>query len=270
MFFYANCKRGLAMASAAMLVRSGVVLTTLFASGWTTVEAAPLGRVIMEGRRVGETAWSQIVIPSPGDVVEYRLLVDLAVVGTTNVQGPTLHVITTTANSGFQSLSLQIKQDPAALIQVSFEPPLADPNPLASFRNGWADGTGVSAGTPTPRPGGTGNDLVGIRAVHSPGVFSGADPQQVISGSMFRITRAQASSFAVLNASWGDLSGEMRVNGTVQILITPEEQNGADPLIEFVPLILGIPEPATIVLAAIGIAAFSIVARRMSATAFAR
>jgi hypothetical protein len=245
------------------ILRSSLVITTLIATGWTTIQAAPLGRIILEARRQGETSWQRNFLGAAlGDVFEYRILAHLAPVGATNVQGPAVLTITSTANSGFQSLSLQIRQDSSAPIQVSFDPPLASPVPLASLRNGWADGTGVSAGMPTPRPGGNGNDLVGIRPVQSPGMFFGADPHVVLSGSTFRVTRSPASSFAVLTPSWGTVSGALRINGSSQVFITPEGQNGADPVIAFDSLVLGIPEPATIVLAALGIAALFSVARR--------
>jgi hypothetical protein len=225
-----------------------------------------LGYVYLEGRKQGETAWVHTIWPAPGDVIEYRLLVDLAPFGASNVQGATVHTITSTANSGFQSLSLQIRQDAAATLQVSFDPPLADPNSLASFRNGWADGIGPSAGTPTPRPGGNGNDLLGIRPIHATGVFTGVDPQEMLSRSTFRITRAPVGAFTVLTPSWGTVSGALRINGAGQVFITADGQNGADPVVGFRGLTLGIPEPASIVLAALGIAALFVVARRRSAT----
>jgi hypothetical protein len=242
----------------ALLCRSFVVITVVVVSGWTTAQAAPLGHVILEARVQGTTDWKRGFLGAAlGDVFEYRLLVDLAPVGATNGT----NTITTTANSGFQSLSLQIKQDASASLQFSFDPPLADPNSLASFRNGWADGIGAGAGTPTPRPGGSGNDLVGIRPVHAVGVFSGVDPQEIVSGSTFRVTRSPARSFAVLTPSWGEISGAMRINGAGQIFITSDGQNGADPLIGFQGLTMGIPEPATIVLTALGAVAVVLASR---------
>jgi hypothetical protein len=249
------------MINPAMLVRSCVIVAKLILTGWTTAQAAPLGYIIVEGRKLGTTDWVANLVAAPGDVIEYRILADLAPVGTSNTQGATTRTITSTANSGFQSLSLQIKQDASSPIQVSFDPPWADPNALASFRNGWADGTGASAGMPTPRPGGNGNDLVGIRPVHTAGVFSGADPEVVLSGSTLRVTQIPAGAVGPLTPSWGSVSGALRINGAGQVFITPDAVNGPDPLIGFVPLnFVVIPEPATVLLAAIGAAAVAVLA----------
>jgi hypothetical protein len=247
----------------ALLCRPCVVSFALAVTGWTTAQAAPLGHVILEARIQGTSAWQRNFLgAAPGDVFEYRLLVDLAPVGTSNTQGAITHNITSTANSGFNSLSLQIKQDASSSLQFSFDPPLSDPNSLASFRNGWADGTGASPGTPTPRPGGNGNDLVGIRPVHTPGVFSGVDPEEVMSFNTFRVTRSPAGSFGVLTPSWGTGSGSLRINGAGQVFMTTFSETGPDPVIGFHGLSLGIPEPATIVLAGIGLAAVFMVSRR--------
>src|SRR5687768_7940933 len=130
----------------AVLSRSCVVIGALIVAHSTIAQAAPLGYIILEGRKQGTTDWTRNLIVSPGDVVEYRILADIAPIGTSNTQGVHIYTITSTANSGFNSLSLQIKQDASAPIKVSFNPPLGEPNSLASFRNGWADGTGASPG----------------------------------------------------------------------------------------------------------------------------
>jgi hypothetical protein len=245
----------------AILSRTGVFISVLVLTSWTAAQAAPLGYIILEGRKQGTSDWSANLVAAPGDVIEYRILADLAPVGTSNTQGATTRTITSTANSGFQSLSLQIKQDASSPIQASFDPPLADPNSLASFRNGWADGTGANAGMPTPRPGGNGNDLVGIRPVHTAGVFSGADAEVVVTGSTFRLTHVQIRTPAQLTPSWGSVSGALRINGAGQVFITPDAVNGPDPLIGFIPLNFPvIPEPATVWLAAVGGAAIVVLA----------
>src|SRR6186713_293088 len=118
------------------------IVGTLALAACTTAQAGNLAKVIMEGRKQGDTAWASALTVAPNDVIEYRLRADLGEVGATNGT----NTITSTANSGFNTLSLQVKQDAAAPIQVNFRPPLSDPNGLASFKNGWADGPGASAG----------------------------------------------------------------------------------------------------------------------------
>jgi hypothetical protein len=238
-----------------------LIITTLALTN-PAAQAAPLGYIILEGRKQGTTDWSRHLFAAPGDVIEYRLLADLAPVGSSNVQGTDLQVINSTANSGFNSLSLQIRQDASAPIKVSFNPPLATPDSLASFRNGWADGTGASPGALTPRSDGTGNDLTGIRPVHAAGVFSGVDPEVILTGSTFTVTQQPPGTGTVLTPSWGTGSGSLRINGAGQVFMTPFSESSADPRIGFQPLTLGIPEPATFVLAALGAAAGVIMARR--------
>jgi len=241
-----------------------VLVGTLVLTAWSAVQAAPLGHVILEGRKQGQTDWVRELVVAPGDVIEYRLLADLAPVGTTNGS----NTINNTNGSGFQSLALMIAQDAAAPIQVDFNPPLADPNPLASFRNGWADGTGAGPGTLAPRAGGQGDNLVNIRPVHAAGVFTGVDPEVIVTGSTFNVGTAPAGASTVLNPTWntttgGPGSGSLRINGAGSIFITAAGQAGADPLVGYQGLTLtAIPEPSTIALVGMGLIGLVAIARR--------
>jgi hypothetical protein len=245
------------------------IVGTLVLTACASVQAAPLGNVVMEGRKQGETAWATALTVAPGDVIEYRLRADMAALGTSNTQGATTRTITSLtpssqpqAGDGFNSLHVNITQQSSAPIQVSFNAPLSDPNGLASFRNGWADGTGASAGTLAPRAGGTNNDIMGIRPVHASGVFSGIDPEDIVSGSTFQVVTAAGGS-TVLTPTWGTTSGGLKINGAAAIFVTSSVQNSADPLVGFSGLTLNaIPEPSTIALIGMGLIGLVAVARR--------
>jgi hypothetical protein len=234
----------------------------LVLTAWTSAQGAPLATITMEGRRAGSgEAWTRFVIrPSEGEVVEYRLVADMAPVGAMNAQG----TIFSFAEKGLQSLSLAIEQAPTDLTQVDFGTPLAV---AQAFRNGWGDGTGASSGTLSPRPGGSWNDLREIRPIHSPGVFSAADPEVILQGT-FTVAEFgpvfAGPVMATLMPTWGTDSGTMRINGVGEIAITPNDQAGADPLVAFEPLLLVtlVPEPSTILLSAMGLAGFVVMVHR--------
>jgi hypothetical protein len=232
---------------------------TLVLVAWTSVQAAPLATIFMEGRRAGTTAWVTFLFVAPGDVIEYRLVADMAPVGTTNGS----NTITSLAKSGLQSLSLAIVQAPGDTAQVDFNipPPIAQ-----GLRNGWGAGTGASTGALSPRSPGGWNDLRGIRPIHSPGVFSAADPEVILQGGTFTVAGPSGPFFfGRITPSWGTASGAMRINGAGQIFITANDQTGPDPLVRFEPLVLNIPEPSTIALLATALAGFVAMFRRRRA-----
>jgi hypothetical protein len=68
--------------------RYGIVLSVacgVLLMAWSSAPGAPLGTIRMEGRTLGTTAWQSMLYAVPaGDVIEYRLVADMAPVGTTN------------------------------------------------------------------------------------------------------------------------------------------------------------------------------------------
>lgn len=219
----------------------------------SSAQAAPLATIRMEGRRAGTTDWTTNVIrPGEGDVVEYRLVADMAPVGAMNGS----NVITNLGGSGLQSLSLAIVQAPSDLTQVDFNLP---PAAAQAFRNGWGDGTGASTGVLSPRTPGGWNDVRAIRPIHTPGVYSAVDPEVILQGGTFTVAEFgpvfAGPVMATLRPTWGATSGAMRINGAGQLFITANDQAGADPLVAFEPLLLVtlVPEPSTVLLSAVGL-----------------
>jgi hypothetical protein len=239
------------------------IVGTLVLATWTSVQAAPLGIITLQGRKAGGD-WSSNLIVAPGDVIEYRIQASQAPVGTTNGN----NTITTHNGSGYNSLSLNIMQQASAPIQVNFRPPLTDPTNLASFRNGWADGAGAGPGSLAVRSGTTNNDITAIRAVHGPGVFTGAaTPETVVELSTFNVVAAPVGTSTVLTPSWGPVTGSIRLNGMGSAFIqngtTGHAQQSPDPMVGFTGLTLtAVPEPSTIALVGMGLIGLVAVARR--------
>ena len=229
------------------------IVGTLVLSAWASVQAAPLGIIKMEGRKQGASAWSSSLVVAPGDVIEYRLLADMAPVGTVNGT----REITSTDASGFQSLSLDITQDASAGIQVDF-------TSVGELMNGWELGTpGANPGVLKPRGNGAGDDLTAIRPLRPAGTFSGVDEEVIHNGGTFTVGTAPGGAATDLSPKWGPATGAMRINGAGQVFLTASAVNGADPILGFTPLALqAVPEPSTIALGAMGLVGLVAFARR--------
>ncbi len=240
-----------------------ILVSTFVLASWPAVQAAPLATIFLEGRIQGTTTWSSILIAAPGNVVEYRVLADLAPVGTTNVRG----TITSLANSGLQSLSLAIGQAPTDLMQVDFHPP---PTTAQALRNGWGAGAGANTGALSPRTPGAWNDLRDIRPILAPGQFSALDPEVVFQGGTFTVVEYSGPipgppRVATISPTWGTAPGAMRINGVDQIDFDASDLAGPDPPVAFQPLLfVTIPEPSTIGLSCMGLVGLVAIVRRRS------
>ena len=150
------------------------------------MQAAPLVNISVEGRHAGTTAWLKTIPDvAAGDVIQYRVLVDMAPVGTANTQpgagGPVTTTIQSLTNNldGMNSLSLKLGQLSTDSIQVNFsrgpittDPDTGDPidtQQNAILSNSWKAGTGAYGGDLSARGNGM-NDLAKIRLVRAAGV----------------------------------------------------------------------------------------------------
>jgi hypothetical protein len=241
------------------MVRLLLVVLALASVG--TAHASPLIHFTLEGRKLGtEDAFSSDLQVGLGDRIEYRLQVNLSLPTLPwheirkNRVGTTLH--------GLNSLFLEISQDASDGIQIDFDSPsalTADSSP--GVGDGWDSGTGARGGVPESRSGTPFHNLVDIRPVHGPGVFTAVDRETVLTGT-FEVASLSGSS-AEIRGRWATAyddqrrrSGGGHWNGNTRFTHAAIE-NGPDAISEYVPLTLtaiglqAVPEPSTVALVAV-------------------
>jgi hypothetical protein len=173
------------------------------------------------------------------------------------------------------ALSISILQDPSDPIQVNLGTPAqltTESRPGA--RDGWNDGIGANPGTPTPRTGSSLNDLINIRPIRGPGVFSGPEESPVFAG-LFTVETIDGGT-GLVQPEWGYWSGSLVFDNHLVFLTAASQANrietpsefGSDPLAHFTPLMLtaanleSVPEPATLALVGTALIGIAILRRR--------
>jgi hypothetical protein len=189
------------------LLGGALVLAVVLGILAPAAQAAPFLTTYMEARVAGGS-WGTVVAVVPGQAVEYRIMGLISPLGTANVKVGvglagtigSLHqegwfTLSPAAGdptvSGVNNMKFSAYQTAANDIQVNFAT-AALASGVFSDAVAWSFGvgTGASGGAPTPRVGGTGNDLMGIRPNAGVGFYIGVPsldnpaPFQIASGSM--------------------------------------------------------------------------------------
>lgn len=246
----------------------GAVLAAVAVSGGSAV-AAPLANITME---VKPTDSANFIAPGSGSkfavesgkIYDYRLLIDMAPVGTSNTQGTTTRTINSLANGtdGVNGFRFDLIQPTGGNgIQISvLNAALTNGTTIGPVN--WADGTGATGGTPTARTSGSSNNnLISSRPVHAAGRFTAVDPEVFLVGQ-FQVTGLGDQSDAVLRAIWpSGYSGSMRINGNTAVFASFTTESSGDPLFGLPALtVTPVPEPASVGLLAL--ASVGLLARR--------
>jgi hypothetical protein len=230
----------------------------------------------LEGRTFGSNEpFASNVEVEAGDRIEYRLRLSMAPEGTLNQHVDNRPDRFRAHKHGFNSLSFSITQDSIDPIQVDLSSPVelaAASSASANDSWGWSWAPGHSwaatPGTPATRPGTGLADLLGIRPLHAPGVFTAREEEIIFTGS-FSVNSIAGPSGEV-GAEWGPISGGGWFHGYsfFPTMPTYDSSTGlrkgtevsSDPLAHFTPLTLTaanlevVPEPSAIAL--VGVALF--------------
>lgn len=206
--------------------------------------AAPLLSISLVGRvsGTGDPFASVVTTSAPGQGIDYRIVFDMAPVGTQNTQGMNTRTINslTPGTDGANFAKVDVVQISAAAgLQVD----LVD---SVTLNSAWDDSVAASQGIPVLRTA-TDHDLHSIRPGRSIGTFSAIDPEVVANGQ-FYISSLGDGTNAVISARFAadSPSGSVRFNAQAAVFMTTLTEDGDDPLITYIPLVVGIPEPTSV------------------------
>jgi hypothetical protein len=241
-----------------MKLRSNCLLVVAFAIAALVAipaVASPLVNLSLLGRVTGSGAdFSSSVIANPGQSIDIQLWVDMAPIGTSNLQGTTTRTINSLTliqlqGDGVQSLKFNIAKllnKPETTLAGAFAGGLTfNSDPSTTLTNdSWGAITGANGGTIS------GTDLTAVRPGHAAGLFSAIDPE-VVGTTTFNFT----SGSGWLSVQWySSASAAFKINGTTNVIATNTTETGADPYVGYTPLGINIvPEPSTLALAASGL-----------------
>ena len=214
------------LASAAVLAGIGLAVQP--------VSAAPFITVNLLGRVSGTTApFTNSVTLAPGQTLQYVVEYQLAPAGTTNAfageaSTQTINQWKPSPGYGLNSLFFSLNQpagNPGITVDFNNQiaalatPPAGDPLDPDPASSGWADGSGASRGTITPR--GDGNDdLLAIRLFRKAGNFDGI----AVDGSSREVIRLAAGTAPVVGGS-----GPSTLN--MNLLGFPDNPQNPDPIV---------------------------------------
>lgn len=224
-----------------MLSIGAAVLAAMGVSRSAT--ANPFVNVSIQAQDPADSTFKNSISVTAGTTYNFRVVATLAPAGTTNANaggGATAISTRTAGTDGINSLPFfDIFENAAASLQASILS-----SSLSTAPDNYTAGSGTTAGTTTNR--GTGNDLVGIRAVLGPSIYAGVNSSVVLTGTFSVPGNTASNASGILNGRYNSSSGNLRINnGANTFFATSTTESSADPFIGFTPLVVSVPEPAS-------------------------
>lgn len=211
---------------------AGMAVVGLLGLAASSATAAPIVNLTVLGNTDGSANYSSTVTASPGATVYFKVVAELAPIGTTNTQLGTA----VTSETGINAVRFNIL-GPVSGVVGTFGTKALDA--------AWAAGTGANAGSVV------GNDVTNIFAAQSAGVYVGVNgsPSTVLTGQ-FSVSAVTTEGLLSLS-KYSTMGGSFKVNGGVKFISNVTESN-ADPYVGYTGLTLAVPEPTSMGLLGLG------------------